>query len=375
MSVLAQGNELDGHLPPHPSALFGSLLHHVRENMTLRAWQDLRGRYRVFDTEYEQSERELRLQLPQSWRHLIPFKKTLSSKVRVPKIRRLLQILPVEHAPESQNDRKPFELRAAKYSEAIRVDHKSFGFEAWWSSSALGLGGYVDKAWLRGDGLVLEEYKSGRVERSKKALIKAETQLQLYELIARSQGYSNVERRLVGVEEDDRLTFDDQERAALKSRVAALWTKLSTHQRDGGLNAMELASVGRVCEFCDVRHRCSSYLESAPQAWEGLAADLKPSSMPLDAWGRIDHISSSNQGGLHVYLERHDGLRIQIERVNEARWGNRLEVGRYAYFFNLAASHQLKRHGKFTYPLMFQEGSIDKDFPAAINLQVFIAPS
>jgi hypothetical protein len=153
------------------------------------------------------------------------------------------------------------------------------------------------------------------------------------------------------VETDQRIpvSWNEENRSTLKARIERLSV---AYPKGTAREARELSSPGVHCSRCRIRHRCSAYIEAAPEWWG--ARQENPRPLPLDAWGTVFDMQKED-GSISLRIHDPMGRRILIEGLSTIWNLEDVSVGAHLWFFDLQTSEPVLHHGARIHPRNFHE--------------------
>jgi len=227
----------------------------------------------------------------------------------------------------------------------------------------LRLRGRMDVLERNGEVNKITDIKSGRVEDENGEI--AETilrQIRLYGLMAKYVDPS----MNIALAINDGIERPVQFDAEIREEMLA-WLRSRTDALPSGTNlsSENLAKVGPDCRWCDLRHRCPSYLRDAPVLW---GRDLNW-RLPLDVWGTAERLDVKEDGLVDLTLRDSGGRRVKVFRLRDFHVAH-VGTGDHIWLFDLLAFATELRGSIWRQPLNFYElGEVDND--RAWSLQVF----
>lgn len=270
----------------------------------------------------------------------------------------------IDRPADSAQKRPARSLRSAPTASASIL-----GRERGLANSRLRLKGRADRITRLPDGTVeIRDYKTGEVLDPTGALVPAIVlQLRCYGLIAVESFADSPIRLIVDDGADHEVPFSSADRRKLKRHLADLGRDLPEGRQ---LAAAALASPGESCGSCPFRHRCNSYLATAPRWWQ--ATTPGPSVVPRDVWGEVAARAPGIDGTLDLVLLDASGRRVRVDRLDPARWSKPPDVGDRIWAFNLESPISRSRaRAASLHPTVFHECPADSTQNRAWALQLF----
>lgn len=338
--VLGIGGEGEKRLPPDPRALLGTIFHRLVELAAkgqLDPRSDASASIRsTLNRLMEEEEQQLR---KTDLVHYVPLVKTISYAEFLDRRARATAIA------------KRYDTRVRSIGGA-RTDSSYAGAEKRISCEALRLTGRVDLLESEGGEIIIRDLKTGGV-RTPNGNIAGHIafQMRLYGLLATRAFPGRRIRLIVDHQESEELSFDSSDVERTNQEREKLLEKLPA----GKAKAVQLATVGAHCRWCDVRHLCSAYRTEAPHLWNRPRTDY---SLPLDIWGTIAEKPKRNDAG-EVSLTLYDnaGRYVAIVALDD-RQGSFTEFGSEdgVWFFGLEARGELRNaSNQYSHPTNFRE--------------------
>jgi PD-(D/E)XK nuclease superfamily len=190
-------------------------------------------------------------------------------------------------------------------------------------------------------------------------------QLRAYGLMLLEQ-HPRAEVRLVvddGCERE--VSFDTRARRDAESKISALAKSMPA---SSVVSAMSLASPGRSCWSCPVRHICPAYQAAAPSWWRQYPEGIERISS--DTWGEVLAVNITDT--VDVVMRDHAGRRVRIARIDPRHGIDGQHVGDRLWLFGLDATGATRGFdGKRFHPRSFHELPRDRVERRAWVLQVF----
>lgn len=357
---LEAGNDL---LPNRAEAVFGSILHHVLNQIAAGRWAGRSDAVTAADYVLEWTLRSVERQSDTS---ISMLRDVLGRRRWGDGRRHLLRWAQRSGARDEGTEPEPLNLWLQSKRQGQPRDGFDVGRERLVASRRLRLVGRPDFSRQAAGSVHIVDYKSGRVlDASGEVFDEHLTQLRLYALVA-EEAFPDSEVHLYvehGVTELVR--WDAHAREVVRERLEALSARLPAGRT---LDAESLAHPGSHCVGCRIRHRCGTYLATVPSWWPDAPGNPRP--LPLDVWGAIVDVRRLSE---YVHVRLHAPVRgeVSIEGL-AATWGiERLGMGSIVSFFGLASTEDLNQHGARIHPLNFHEHPPGPRWDRAWNLRVF----
>jgi RecB family exonuclease len=161
------------------------------------------------------------------------------------------------------------------------------------------------------------------------------------------------------------VAFDVRARARAKVILDELLGKMPPAGRSVSL---ELASPGKDCVGCRVRHVCPAYLAAAPRWWHQYPDGVD--RLSNDVWGTVLDVIGT--GPVDMVLCDAAGRRVRIDRLDSRHRLTRDVVGKPVWIFGLEATGAtIGFDGKRFHPRSFHELPRDKCERQAWTVHVF----
>jgi RecB family exonuclease len=198
--------------------------------------------------------------------------------------------------------------------------------------------------------------------------IKAEIalQLQAYGLMLLERRPRAEVRLVVDDGEEREVPFDAESREKARDVLKGI---VDAMPPAGPARADELATPGRSCWGCPIRHVCPAYRAHAAAWWKQYPAGVE--RLSNDTWGTVLEVLGENR--IDVLLRDDAGRRVRVDGL-EARHGlTRALVGKRVWFFGLEATGATRGFdGTRFHPRSFHELPRDRLERRAWVLQVFL---
>lgn len=370
---LLSGND-EGLLVPHPEALVGVILHHVRHEVIAGRWGEAGGPRRaaleIFTSAVEDVESMLRRD--NATAGLVPL------RVSVGRRRWIGKTTDLERWADSLNttgrNELPHAIAIASGRTSATFGQLSevvAGSEQTLANADLRLTGRPDWfAHVDDRHIEVVDFKSGRITDTDGQLLEEHiVQLQLYSLML-EVAFPHVRvtpyvERVVRI----RVPWGDQERTRLMERLQAVKSALPAR---ASLKAEDLARPGVHCGTCRLRPRCLAYLDAAPRWW--LDQRTNPRPLPLDVWGSVLK-AQSDQQSVTVWLVDVSGRHVRVDGIDRSHGAATIDEGDSVWFFDLEASEELNQHGALIQPRNFHEHVPGPRWRPARRMRLFSGPS
>jgi hypothetical protein len=220
-----------------------------------------------------------------------------------------------------------------------------------------------------GQTITIRDYKTGVVhDRNGEISDHIQFQLRLYGLLALEARPSARVRLLVEHTQAEEVAFDPPAVEASRKRLTDLLAILRPGERQ---DAATLARFGPHCRSCDIRHRCATYLSSAPTQWRASRTDHP---MALDVWGTLaDAPRKERTGAFSVRLRDAAERHVSVIAL-DSRHGNfeELRAGDALWMFGLESRGDLRTSSnEYLHPTNFRELSCGAGERRAFRLRVY----
>ena len=238
------------------------------------------------------------------------------------------------------------------------------------ASARLRLSGRVDALEMRAERhVIIRDYKTGATAHKRGHVHEdVAKQLRLYGLII----LEHAAGARIDLVADDGIEhvvpFDEDDIAHTRAWLWDVLTKLPARE---SMPALALADPGPACAGCGIRHVCPAYREAAPELWRD-GTDL--AAMPIDTWGIVRTLTTSDDGTLTIELEDAAARRVKVFRLDRrhdalhtARPGDEL------WFFGLCGWAAQGADRRWKHPRNFWEIPGDATQRRAWSLAVFSA--
>ncbi|WP_083682224.1 PD-(D/E)XK nuclease family protein [Archangium sp. Cb G35] len=359
-------------LPPTVHALVGTIVHHVRRELSEGHWGaelNREGACAILLAEATQ-QAELQLSGTASTAALVPLREAMGSRnweLRELRLRRWVARLALQG--KSKPARPLRDLLGVPTGQGPDSTRLETGDEAWLVAPSMRLRGKADRIEQTAPGtLDIVDFKSGRLHDEEGQLLPDATlQVRLYALAAEEAGSVSVRLFLEG---DARypVPWGDTEREETRALLKAISEDLPAGK---ALGAKSLAEPGPHCRGCRLRPSCGRYLQWGPTVWP----HPQPTGQepPLDVWGSLERVVPGSRGDT-VELRNADGHLVIVDGVSPSRGLGGLAAGEPVYFFDLERTEDKRAHGRVVHPRNFHEHPPDggKRLRRARSLQVFL---
>ncbi len=376
LSVL-HGLRSSDQLPPHPTAILGTLVHDAmhalrRDPDVLR--EDPSGAARaVFEGLL--SETEARLMEDAATSRLVPLDRAVGMTRWLQRKSRLLNWAG-SLARRDEHVRPVGRGEGEGRRSSARVGNDTAGAlptgsERTLKVHELRLAGRVDLIERDADGTVhVTDLKSGAVsDEGGGPLAEYSLQLRLYGLMVEALAPGSAVRLWLEGSERVEVPWDEAGRSEVAEQLRGV---LSTLPEDSPIAADSLANPGRHCRWCRVRHRCPGYRRAAP-TWWGEVSTTEPVA-PFDTWGTPLDVLAKEDGSYDVTLRDAADRPVMVSGLASAPWAGDVAEGTLLWFFGLEPSETLPLHGAYAHPRNFHERRHSRNRSDALRLQVFVGP-
>lgn len=266
--------------------------------------------------------------------------------------------------------------RAAQETPTVRTESSTraggprlTGPEVFFESASLRLRGKADRVHQIGPGVFeVRDFKTG-VTLNEDGDVKPEIALQLW-----AYGFMLLERRpgcevrlVVDDGSEREVPFGADARARAKRTLNEL---LEAMPPPGPSSAEELATPGKSCWGCQIRHVCPAYRVTAPDWWRQYPEHID--RLSNDVWGTIVQVIGTGQ--VDVVLTDAAGRRVRIDGIDQRHDLSSTNAGDRIWFFGLEATGATRGFdgGRF-HPRAFHELARDRMERRAWALHVFDA--
>ncbi|MBN9685233.1 MULTISPECIES: PD-(D/E)XK nuclease family protein [unclassified Corallococcus] len=358
-------------LPPSLHALVGTLVHHVRRELSEGHWKAELSQEQACTLLMAEVTQQAEAQLAgmASTEALVPLREAMGLRtweLREMRLRRWASrlVLKGKNGPV----RPLGDLMAVPTGQGPDTLRLETGDEAWLVAPSVRLRGRADRIEQTVLGTFdIIDFKSGRLHDEEGQLLPDATlQVRLYALAAEEAGAGAVRLFLEG---DDRhhVPWGDMERGETRALLRTISTKLPAGKT---LGAEDLAEAGPHCRGCRLRPSCRRYLEWGPKAWTH--PQLPGQEPPLDVWGTLESVATGARGDT-VELRDANGHLVIVDGVNPARELGAIAAGEPVYFFELERTEDRRAHGRVMHPRNFHEYPPDggRRLRQARSLQAF----
>jgi len=361
-------------LPPNPHALLGTLIHRVMDRVRRSAPDSEEAAVKtaigVFDEILRAEERRLNTDI--ATRELVPLRRAVG---RTAWRNRLAYLKTWAAAAATTHGRGNRSFHALGYRPArstpntlsARTNTVQSGTERPLVLPELRLSGRPDRLERDIDGTIhVTDLKTGPVsDREGRPDDRYALQVRLYALmLERIEPGVKVRLWLEGAQRIE-VPWDDTIRAAVNE---TLW-EVSTLLPEGKpLAAETVASTGRHCWKCRIRHRCPLYLREAPNWW--VRTSVVGPVAPFDVWGCVldTELGGSQAAGMEIRDAA--GRRVRLRGL-ESRSCGIPHPGTTVWFFNLEPSENLPAHGVYAHPRNFHGNAPSRAWPDALRLKTY----
>ena len=337
LSVLAPAG-VPGTLPVAPSALLGTLLHHVAREVAEGRWGQSTSPRAAFDAILGQAVAGLPLES-------VPLDQAVGRQRWFARMARA-RLWALEDAPsESLGDPRPLRQTAGAIGGPTEA-RADLGHEAWivWPDGRLR--GRADLVEPIPGGRRVVENKSGRTDDREGSLLDGiGLQVGLYALAIENVAGGSVQTVIRG---DERIAipWDATTRQRIRAHLEHTLAELPAGKE---IRADALASPGPHCARCRLRPACRSYLGAAG-LW---TTERTAGRMPLDVWGELLRSTVTERG---VRVELRDAVgRLAVITGLSPDWNvQRCASGTRLYFFDLETDED-RQHAERVQPTNFRE--------------------
>lgn len=248
--------------------------------------------------------------------------------------------------------------------------HPLTGTEVGLESVPLRLRGRADRIrQFSADVFEIREFKTG-VTLDDRGEVRKDIALQL-----RAYGLMLLERRpeanvrlVVDDGEEREIPFDSEARRTARALIRGVVRAMPP---PGPARAIELASPGKSCWGCSIRHVCPAYRACAPGWWKQYPAAIEWISN--DIWGTLRDVDRDRQ--VDILLHDDANRRVRIRGLDLRHGINTNTIGRRLWFFALEGTGASRGFdGARFHPRSFHELPRDRLERRAWALQVFIEP-
>lgn len=362
-----------GLLVPHPTALLGMILHHVRHEVLKGRWgmaevpqQAVHGilAVAIADAEAALSSHDVTL-------GLVPLHESVGRRLWKSRTRVLDRwAANVTVAGRTELPRRlsitPWRASAIP-AEAGQI---GTGSEQTLWNRGLRLRGRPDWcAYIDDRHVEVVDFKSGRLTDIDGRLLDEHViQVQLYALMLEAAFPNAKVRPFIEQVERIEVPWGEEDRTRLMARLQETGSELPAGAR---LGALDLALPGVHCRGCRLRPICPAYLATAPSWWP--YGRGKPRPLPLDVWGEVASVQTQ-EGSVVVELTDAADRRVRIGGINPIHSVDALREGDEVWFFDLEASEDLSQHGALVQPRNFHEYPPGPRWQRARRVRVFRGP-
>ena len=371
-----QGAEL---LPPHPTAVLGTLVHAVMQAVRGREPVHEENPQDTVDETFEHLLREIESNLSSnpSTSRLVPLDRAVGRTRWLQRKARLrawaASLLTSRrrrtgsHGGQTRHRTKP--RRDHDVPSASKVP---IGSEQPMKVPELRLSGRPDILDRDPDGTVhVTDLKTGPVsDEDGLPLGDYALQVRLYGLmVERIAPNSRVRLWLEGSDRVE-VPWDQAIRNETEESLRAILDRLP---HDRSLAADSLAREGPQCKWCRVRHRCPRYRRVAPVWWTEVSTS-EPIA-PFDTWGTLLGVEARNERSYEATVRDAAGRLVRISGLEASLGIGNLHDGDGVWFFELESSERLPHHGAYVHPRNFHGARPGRGWSDALRLQVFGEPS
>ncbi|MDI1480406.1 PD-(D/E)XK nuclease family protein [Polyangium sp. y55x31] len=371
LSVLGESNAA-ALLPPVPLAILGTIVHHVRRELSEGRWDEKLEREAAVDLLLHEATQQVDAQLLRDvrTRAFAPLRQAIGRRewdIRASRLQRWASRMTL-HGMGRPSLRLGGLLERPADGGADEPGRVETGDEAWLVAPSLRLRGRSDRIEETTPGtLDIVDFKSGKLQDDDGQLLPDATlQVRLYAIVVEEIGSKAVRLFLEG-DERHRVPWNDTARR--ETRVL-LETVTAALPRAQSLPAQGLAEPGRQCRECRLRPSCPRYSEWAPTAWT--RPQPPGDEPPLDVWGSVESVTDGPNGH-RVELRDASGRLAIVDGLSESRGMAAVTPSETVHFFDLQRTEDRKAHGRVTHPLNFHEHPPDggRRLTRARGLQVF----
>ncbi|MBK9145172.1 MAG: PD-(D/E)XK nuclease family protein [Candidatus Melainabacteria bacterium] len=373
LKVFGNENDRPGILPPSPAMMYGSMLHHIREQLILGCWGNCSRIDNAFDSLFQSSSKQMDELLlgDLSTSRMVPLSQTLgrtiwnARRLELREWRRRSSLSTAHQAP------RPFAFQRFSHSDSdgSDVDQCAIGPEALVVCNKYRIRGRADLIDKRSDGVIeITDFKTGRLtDRKGKPIAAYSTQLSLYGLAAENS-FPDHQIRLF-LEGYDRIPvpWSKTHRSNCIQSIQVVEEQFPVNTE---VNAEDLARPGACCVNCQLRPICPAYLKTAPDWW--FNDPNQPRPIPLDTWGRVT-MTKEREDSVTLDLRDAAGRSVRIDGLAWSKFLTPPAIGETMYFFNLEPTERTMSHGARIHPRNFHELPPDggRIFKRAATLQVY----
>jgi hypothetical protein len=345
LKLIASTRDFRGmHLATGPDAVIGSVVHRVMELWTTELTEIDAGK--LFDREIRVEGEKLSKDPQRAHFADLPSTRSFMDwrNLRL-KVKANCQIL-------TRRSVNPT-IGNSYQSHAIRP-----GAESYFPSPKLRLVGRTDQIDRIGkDEFRIRDYKTGRIFDSDDQMLPSiSLQLRLYALLAEeADPNANITLSVIDLANSEfpvewNRSVRNETRAALKETLEGI-------PANSSVNGAAISKPGNECFHCPVRHRCTGYLQTAPEWWKEFPFGLD--SVPADTWGTITAIEP-NDDGVSLQISDAAGRPTRIDRLRRRPGLDALKIGDRVYCFGLEKTGTGRGwSGKPFHPHAFHELSPD----------------
>lgn len=374
LMVLGEGGvRADAMLPPSPEALFGSMLHHVRQQLLEGHWGEARTPQEAAESVLECVSEHLDglLCKTQGLERLAPLREVIGRatwNTRRHEMRLWAQALrqqPTGLAPAPMAVARGHRPRCRAPSE----DRLEFGSEARVTCNALRLDGRADRIdRLPGGSVEVIEYKTGPIAGPDGEILDRHAgQVRLYALCIEALDPGLRARPFVerGARHAVAWAPDDKRRS--RRLLEALHERFPAEEER---SPEDLARPGVACRSCRLRSACPSYQLAAPAWWS--SGESLPWTLPFDLFGTVTR-RTARKDATDLELRDRAGRLVSVEGLDSAHGAEEIAVGDDIFFFNLEPTEPTALHGVRLHPRSFHDLPPDggRSMRRAHSLQVF----
>lgn len=373
LPVMIGAPDESGTLPPAPTAVLGTVLHHVRARWRARgagAADSGPAAAAAVDELLAEAveETERLLAMDPRTRGLVPLESTVEEDDYLD---RRMALRRWAKAGVTRVDTDPPETLAlglfGQPSDAPHPDSFATGIEPWLVANPLRLRGRPDLVVQLADGAIeITDDKTGQVVDDKgEVLDHHKVQLWFYALMVdHLRRGATIRLRVVG-EASHPVAWDPPAHAKASKRLSDL---LEGMPAGGLVSADDLANPGPSCRRCRLRPRCGAYLRTAPSWWRTPADGPKP--VPYDAWGTVEGVKHSAMG-VELKLTDPVGRVVRVRGIGPDHGISTDHRGAQVALFNLQPTQEVRLHGRWLAPTSWHESSPGRTYPPAVGLTAF----
>lgn len=360
-------------LPPHPTALLGSVVHETMERVysliSAGNSMDTEAVSRLFDVVLERMESRLRAE--KSTAALAPLRQSAGWAAFHERLGYLKQWAADVDPTDDHRIETSFregEGRETSYDGTTR--NLSTGSECILRVKTYRLAGRVDLIERdEEEGVIhIVDFKSGRVTETNTGEPKPAyaLQVQLYALMAEEiEPGIDVRLWLRGPKKVE-VEWND---AVREETIQLLFDTLDSLPIEATLPAVSLARPGSHCRWCRIRYRCEAYRKVAPTWWPETASE-EPVA-PYDTWGTLTKTREGYDGTVTVSLRDAAGRSVRVSGIDPRFGVQSLATDSRIWFFELEPSERLPLHGSYHHPRNFHIRRPNRAWSDALRCRIF----